>query len=257
MKIILSPAKSLDFSHPAPTDSFSQADFLTDSASLIEQLQDFSPEQISKLMGISEKLGELNYQRYQDWSLPLTPDNAKQSLFTFTGDVYQGLEADSLSNDDIAFAQQHLRILSGLYGLLKPLDLMLPYRLEMGTKLSNTRGKNLYDFWGKQLTDALNKELESEANPVLINLASNEYSKAVHLKKLAAEVITPVFKDEKNGQYKIISFYAKKARGLMARYIINHRITDPEAIKDFDLSGYCFSRDLTQGNQWVFIRNQQ
>ncbi len=255
MKIILSPAKSLDFETPALIDEYTQPDFLNDSLELIDQLQGFSPEQVSALMSISEKLGDLNYQRFQDWALPLPPGNAKQCLFAFTGDVYQGLDVKTMSNDDIAFAQQNLRILSGLYGLLKPLDLVLPYRLEMGTKLKTQRGNNLYDFWGTQLTDTLNTELENEPDPSLINLASNEYAKAVKLKSISANVITPVFKDEKNGQYKTISFYAKKARGLMTRFIINNRITSAEDIKDFDLGGYFYNPELSIANEWVFTRD--
>ena len=236
-------------------NTYTQPEFLDDSLELIDQLQGFSPEQVSTLMHISEKLGELNYQRFQDWALPLTLGTAKQCLFAFTGDVYLGLEAKTMSSDELDFAQQHLRILSGLYGLLKPLDLMLPYRLEMGTKLSTERGNNLYDFWGTQLTEALNAELIQEATPCLINLASNEYAKAVKLKTVSAEVITPVFKDEKNGVYKIISFYAKKARGLMSRYIINNRITHAEDIKGFDLGGYYYNPELTTSNAWVFTRD--
>ena len=255
MKIILSPAKSLDYQTPASTQTFTQPGFLEESQSLIDQLQTLSPEKVSGLMHISEKLGELNYQRFQDWSLPLSTDTAKQCMFAFTGDVYQGLDAQSMTDGDINFAQQHLRILSGLYGLLKPLDLMLPYRLEMGTKLSNTRGNHLYDFWGTQLTEALNAELGTEAVPCLINLASNEYSKAVNLKQISAEVITPVFKDEKNGTYKIISFYAKKARGLMSRYIITNRITRAKDLKGFDLGGYCYNPEVSAANDWVFTRD--
>ncbi len=255
MKIILSPAKSLDFETPTLIDGYTQPEFLDDSLELIDQLQDFSPEQVSALMSISEKLGDLNYQRFQDWKLPLAPNNAKQCLFAFTGDVYQGLDVNTMSSDDIAFAQQHLRILSGLYGLLKPLDLVLPYRLEMGTKLKTQRGNNLYDFWGTQLTDTLNTELENEPDPSLINLASNEYTKAVKLKSISANVITPVFKDKKNGQYKIISFFAKKARGLMSRYIINNRITSSEDIKHFNIGSYYYNPDLSAGNEWVFTRD--
>ena len=255
MKIILSPAKSLDYQTPALTNTYTQPSFLNDSLELIDQLQTLSPKQVSGLMHISDKLGELNYQRFQDWSLPLTPKTAKQCLFAFTGDVYQGLEAQSMTEQDIEFAQRHLRILSGLYGILKPLDLILPYRLEMGTKFNNNRGNNLYSFWGTQLIEALNAELEQEANPYLINLASNEYSKAVKLKQISAEVITPVFKDEKNGAYKIISFYAKKARGLMSRYIISNGITLAKDIKGFDLGGYTYNPKLTAGNDWVFTRD--
>lgn len=255
MKIILAPAKSLDFQSLALTKIYTQANFLDDSLELIHQLQLFSPAQISTLMNLSDKLSKLNYQRFQDWSLPLTTATAKQCLFAFTGDAYQGLEAKTMSNEALNFAQQHLRILSGLYGVLKPLDLMLPYRLEMSTKLNTLRGNNLYDFWGVKLTNFLNAELEQEHNPTLINLASKEYAKSVNLKNIKANVVTPIFKDKRNCQYKIISFFAKKSRGLMSRYIIDNRLTQVEAIKDFTGGNYRYNSDLSAGSEWVFTRN--
>jgi cytoplasmic iron level regulating protein YaaA (DUF328/UPF0246 family) len=205
-------------------------------------------------MGISDKLGVLNYDRYQEWSTPFTEDNAKQAVLAFNGDVYTGLDANSFKADEFKFAQKHLRILSGLYGLLKPLDLMQPYRLEMGTKFANQRGKDLYQFWGETITEALNKQLKSVKSDVLVNLASNEYFKSVKPKLLNAEVITPVFKDWKGDKYKIISFYAKKARGLMAAYIIKNKLTDVEAIKGFDYEGYCFNEGMSSAKEWVFTR---
>ena len=251
MLMLISPAKSLDFESPLATETFSEPDFLAHSQVLVDELRELSPPDIQKLMKISPQLADLNFGRFLNWQAPFTPNNARQALLAFTGDVYQGLDAGSLSEADFAFAQQHLRILSGLYGLLKPLDLMQAYRLEMGTKLANSRGKNLYEFWGTVITDALN----AQGSDVLVNLASNEYYKSVKAKQLNAQVVTPVFKDWKNGQYKIISFYAKKARGLMAAYIIKNRIEDVEQLKAFDVNGYYFSPESSKANEWVFLRD--
>lgn len=255
MLIVVSPAKTLDYETPPQTDKYSLPVNLEDSALLIAELRKLSPPQVSQLMGISDKLGALNFGRYVDWHSDFNPDNAKQALLAFKGDVYTGLDAESLTEAELAWAQQHLRILSGLYGILKPLDLMQPYRLEMGTKLANERGKDLYQFWGDTITEQLNSMLKAEDDPILINLASNEYFKSVNKKLLAATIITPVFKDLKNGKYKIISFYAKKARGLMSRYIIQNKITAPEKIKQFDIAGYQFNPAMTEGNEWVFTRD--
>jgi len=207
-------------------------------------------------MSISDKLGQLNAERFQTWHTPFTPDNARQAVLAFKGDVYTGLDAESFSSGDFSFAQKHLRILSGLYGLLKPLDLMQPYRLEMGTRFENTRGKDLYAFWGSKITEALNQLLASD-DKVLVNLASNEYFKSVQKKHLDARLVTPQFKDWKNGQYKMISFYAKKARGLMCRYAIQNRITQADDLKGFNLDGYYFSEDQSDNNNWVFLRDEQ
>ena len=256
MLMIISPAKTLDYDSPLATESYTQPDFLDDACELIDQLKDLEPHQVSNLMSISDKLGQLNAERFRTWSTPFTPDNARQAILAFKGDVYTGLDAESFSADDFAFAQQHLRMLSGLYGLLKPLDLMQPYRLEMGTRFENKRGKDLYAFWGNKLTEALN-QLLAEDNQVLINLASNEYFKSVKKKDLDGRLITPQFKDWKNGQYKMISFYAKKARGLMCRYAIQNRITQAEDLKGFNLEGYYFSEDQSDKNNWVFLREQQ
>lgn len=255
MLMLISPAKTLDFETPAHTAHYSQPDFLNESQQLIDALRDLAPQDISALMKISDKLGTLNYQRFADWQTPFSPDNAKQAVLAFRGDVYTGLAADNMSDDDLAFAQQHLRILSGLYGLLRPLDLIQAYRLEMGTKFANARGKNLYDFWGEEITEAINAQLK-DAGPLVVNLASNEYFGAVKPKALNAEVITPVFKDFKNGKYKIISFYAKKARGLMSAYIIKNRITDAEQLKAFDVDGYYFSPEESSASEWVFLRDE-
>tara|TARA_R110002049_G_scaffold199670_12_gene370093 strand:+ start:538 stop:1302 length:765 start_codon:yes stop_codon:yes gene_type:complete len=252
--IVISPAKTLDFETAPSTDSHSQPRFLQQSQQLINELKDLSTADIATLMKLSDKLAALNMARFQTWQKPFDLENAKQALLAFKGDVYTGLDAETLDVAGLEFAQQHLRILSGLYGVLRPLDLMQPYRLEMGTKFANAKGKDLYQFWGSQLRDSIESELK---DGVLINLASNEYFKAVEAKKLKARIITPVFKDWKNGQYKIISFYAKKARGLMSRYIIDHGINEPEDIKGFDSEGYRFSPEMSQADEWVFLRDHE
>lgn len=254
MLLLISPAKTLDFETPAPTAEFTQADFLKQSKQLISELRVLAPHDISNLMSISDKLSLLNFDRFASWKTPFKPTNAKQALFAFQGDVYTGMQAETFSAGDIQFAQQHLRILSGLYGLLRPLDLMQAYRLEMGTSFANSRGKNLYEFWGDTITGAVNKQLKELKSSVVINLASHEYFSAVKPKLLKAEIITPIFKDQKNGQYKIISFFAKKARGMMSTYIIQHRITDPEAIKQFNVAGYGFDLAMSSEREWVFTR---
>ena len=257
MLVVLSPAKNLDLS-PAdiPLDA-TQPVLMSDTQSLAKQCKKLSPADLSSLMGISDKLAILNAERFSSFTTPFTEDNAKPAVLTFNGDVYLGLDASTLSDEDLAFSQQHLRILSGLYGVLKPLDLMQAYRLEMGTKLANNRGDNLYQYWGSKIAKALNSDQDSNDDPVLINLASNEYFKAVDKKTLKAKIITPVFKDEKKGTYKVISFYAKKARGMMARYIIDKRITNPEQLKQFDTAGYTYSAELSKANEWVFTRAEQ
>lgn len=257
MKLVISPAKTLDFESAPVTKTHSNPSFLSNSQQLIDQLKELSQADVASLMKLSDKLAALNVARFGSWETPFTPENAKQAILAFKGDVYTGLDAEHFSEDDFSFAQDHLRILSGLYGLLKPLDLIQPYRLEMGTKFANSRGKNLYEFWDMLLTDTLNKEFSNEKEPVLINLASNEYFKAIKVKSLQAEIITPVFKDWKNGQYKMISFYAKKARGLMAAYIIKNRLKDPEQLKCFDSEGYYFSQEQSTGNEWVFLRDHE
>ncbi|MBI3145696.1 MAG: peroxide stress protein YaaA, partial [Pseudogulbenkiania sp.] len=234
MLMVISPAKTLDYTTPPRTARYTQPDFLDHSAELIEVLRQHSPAEIGRLMSISDPLAVLNAGRYADWSRPFTPGQAKQAVFAFMGDVYEGLNANQLEEAELDYLQHHLRVLSGLYGVLKPLDLMQPYRLEMGTRLANTRGKNLYEFWGDIVTDALRQRLAEAAEPVLVNLASEEYFKAVKPKQLGAPVVTPVFQDRKNGQYKIISFYAKRARGLMARWAAKHRVSTPEQLKAFD-----------------------
>ena len=256
MLLVVSPAKNLDYDSPLVTKQFSQPELLEHSKVLIKQCKKLTPADISSLMGISDKLAGLNAARFGQWSTPFTADNARQAILAFNGDVYTGLDAKTFSEDNFAFAQQHMRILSGLYGLLKPLDLMQAYRLEMGKKLENERGSNLYQFWGDIITEHLNASIAAQGDDILINLASNEYFKSVKKKSLQAQVITPAFKDWKNGQYKMISFFAKKARGLMARYIIENEITELEQLKAFDLAGYQYSSEFSQGNDWVFTRKE-
>ena len=256
MIIVLSPAKTLDYDTPAHVQTHSQPDMLPQAQELIDQLRQVSPQDLATLMKLSDKLAALNVARYGSWQQPFTTDNAKQAVLAFKGDVYTGLDAENLSAEDLDWAQNHLRILSGLYGLLRPLDLMQAYRLEMGTKFANHKGKDLYSFWDMQITDALNSELTNEASPVLVNLASNEYFKSVKTKQLNADIITPVFKDQKNGQYKVISFFAKKARGLMARWAIQERLTDVEQLKQFEEAGYYFSPEQSKAKEWVFLRDE-
>ena len=254
MLIFLSPAKSLDYDTPPHVSTYTEPAFLDRSATLIRQLRALSPADIANLMDLSDPLALLNFQRYADWSLPFTPQNAKQAVLAFDGDVYDGLSARTLSAADLDFAQQHVRILSGLYGILKPLDLMQPYRLEMGTKFKNEAGKDLYAFWGETLLNTINAELDTLARPVAVNLASEEYFKAAIGRKFKGELIQPVFEDWKGGKYKIISFYAKRARGLMTRYAVLNRLTAPEDLKGFDLDGYAFAPEASDEATWVFRR---
>ncbi|PCF94558.1 peroxide stress protein YaaA [Vreelandella nigrificans] len=256
MLSVISPAKTLDFETPSTTDKVTQPSFLDHSKPLIKILRDYSPQQLSDLMGISDKLAGLNAARFAEWHPPFTLDNAKPAAQAFQGDVYTGLEATSFSDSDNHFAQQHLRILSGLYGLLRPLDLIQAYRLEMGTKLPNEAGNDLYIYWKPTLTQALNSAILESGSKVLVNLASNEYFKAIDIKKLDARVITPVFKDEKNGTFKIISFYAKKARGLMGAWIIKQQINDPGQLTNFNVAGYRFDAASSQGDTLVFTRKE-
>ena len=256
MLIVISPAKTLDFDSASVTEKHSKPDFLRYSEQLIDVMRDKSPDEISSLMGISSKLADLNYQRYADWHTPFTPANAKQAILAFKGDVYMGLEVGAYSERDFDFAQKHLRILSGLYGLLRPLDLIQPYRLEMGTSVSNPKGKDLYEFWGKRLTNALNCELGHEKPKVLVNLASQEYWGAIQADAIDARIVTPNFKDWKNGKYKFISFHAKKARGMMAKYLIKNRVKSVKQAQAFDAAGYAFNPELSDGDDWIFTRRE-
>ena len=255
MLLVISPAKTLDYDTPPVTPRFTLPAHLEQASELIERLRELSPAQISELMDLSDKLAGLNAARYGSWTPDFTPANAKQALLAFKGDVYTGLAAEDFSEEDFDFAQAHLRMLSGLYGVLRPLDLMQPYRLEMGTKLANARGANLYEFWGERISGWLNEALAAQGDDILLNLASNEYFGAVKRKALNARIIDTEFKDLKNGQYKIISFYAKKARGLMARYVIKERIRDPEQLKAFDYQGYRYSAEQSKPDSLVFLRD--
>ncbi|MDJ0035007.1 peroxide stress protein YaaA [Pantoea allii] len=257
MLMVISPAKTLDYESPLATQRFTQPALLEKSQQLIKIARKLSPAQVASLMSISDKLAHLNAERFNSWQPDFSLENARQAILAFKGDVYTGLQAETFSEKDFDFAQDHLRMLSGLYGLLRPLDLMQPYRLEMGIKLANPAGQDLYSFWGDLLTEKLNDALASQGDDVLINLASDEYFKAIKPKKLHARLIKPVFLDEKNGKFKVISFYAKKARGLMSRYIIQHRLTKPEQLTRFDVDGYAFAADESRENELVFKRAEQ
>ncbi|MCC3718777.1 peroxide stress protein YaaA [Rouxiella badensis] len=257
MLTIISPAKTLDYESKLATKRFTQPELLDKSSQLIEIARKLSPAEISSLMGISDKLAHLNAERFNDWQPDFTPDNARQAILAFKGDVYTGLQAEDFSEKDFDFAQKHLRMLSGLYGILRPLDLMQPYRLEMGIRLNNPQGTNLYAFWGDLLTEKLNTILKEQGDNILVNLASDEYFKAVKTAKLDGEIIKPVFLDEKNGKYKVISFYAKKARGLMSRFIIKERLTQRKQLQAFSLEGYRFDAARSEGNELVFTRAEQ
>lgn len=254
MLIVLSPAKTLDYETPAITDISTKPDFIKRSAELIDILQQMPPAGIASLMRISDPLAALNAERFAAWSPRFTTKNAKQAMLAFNGDVYEGLNATTFNDKQLTYAQSHIRILSGLYGLLRPLDLMQPYRLEMGTRLSNPAGKDLYAFWGDTVTQALNQQIAEHKATALINLASEEYFKSVKPKLLTVPVITPVFLDWKGSTYKVISFYAKRARGLMARYAATKRIVRPHALKSFDVDGYAFDEASSDAKSWVFKR---
>jgi hypothetical protein len=254
MLIVLSPAKTLDYDTPPTTDAHTLPDFISHSSKLVDVLKHLSPADIASLMHISDTLAVLNAGRFASWSKKFTTKNAKQAVLAFDGDVYDGLDATSLTRKQLDYVQSHIRILSGLYGVLRPLDLMQPYRLEMGARLANPRGKDLYAFWGNIVTEALSEVLAAQKNRVLVNLASEEYFKVVKPKLLNAPVITPVFEDWKNGKYKIISFFAKRARGLMARYAAQKGINQPDKLKLFDVDGYAFAPSASDDHTWVFRR---
>lgn len=255
MLILVSPAKTLDYESDLNIDDFSVASHLSDSEILIKELQKKSPDDLSSLMGLSEKLSVLNFERNMNWTKPIKPNGtSRQSIFAFKGDVYQGLDAPSLSKSEINYAQKNLCILSGLYGLLKPLDLMYPYRLEMGTKFKTERGKNLYEFWGSKINTSINQISKENKSKAIVNLASVEYFSVLKNKEINLPVINPVFKDYKNGEYKIISFFAKKARGTMARFIIQNKIKKADELQNFNLDGYRFSKKESKENSPVFLR---
>ncbi|XZG70878.1 peroxide stress protein YaaA [Chitinibacteraceae bacterium HSL-7] len=250
MLMLISPAKSLELERPLPLPRHNQPQRLEQSQILIDQLRGLSPAELGKLMSISDELATLNYTRNHDWHTPFTPDNARPAVYAFNGDVYDGLDAYTLNSAGADYLDAHLRILSGLYGLLRPFDLIQPYRLEMGTRLANARGKDLYAFWGTQLADEINASGHSE----VVNLASEEYFKSVGTRRVAPSLVTPVFEDFKGGRYKIISFYAKRARGLMVRWAADHGIERASDLKGFDSDGYAFSADASDAKRWVFRR---
>ncbi|PRZ24069.1 peroxide stress protein YaaA [Flavobacterium granuli] len=252
MKIVISPAKSLNFEKELPTTQYTDSSFLKESRTVQKVLKQKAPAELAELMHISDKLADLNWQRNQDWKTPFTPDNARPAVYTFDGDVYAGLDAYSIPTDKLELLQERLRILSGLYGLLKPLDLIQAYRLEMGTKMPIGTHKNLYDFWKPTITKSLNKELKE--GELFVNLASNEYFSAIDVKALKVPVITPDFKDYKDGKLKIISFFAKKARGMMVRYIIDTNAETIDDLKAFNYGGYQFDANLSKGTHLVFTR---
>jgi len=256
--MVLSPAKSLDFTSPPTTTVATQPQYVAQAEALVEGLRQLSPQQLGALMGISDKLAALNAARFAEWKPSFTPQDSKQAVLAFNGDVYEGLDAPSLSESDLQWAQRHLRILSGLYGVLRPLDLIRPYRLEMGTAWPNSKGKDLYAYWGSQIAEALNADLAAGAGePVLVNLASDEYFRSVDRDVLDARVVQPVFQDgTPQSGYKVVSFYAKRARGLMARYAIQNRITEVEQLKGFDREGYRFVPEASDADRWVFRRDK-
>ena len=257
MLIVLSPAKSLDYKTPVMVKEPTLPEFVSESAKLIADLKKLAPQDVAKLMGLSDQLAVLNVGRYRDWSKKFTESNSKPAIYAFDGDVYDGFDVKTLNAKAVHFAQDHIRILSGLYGALRPLDLMQAYRLEMGTVFKNARGKDLYAFWGSRVTDSLKKILEKEKKPVLLNLASEEYFKVLQAKDLDCPVIAPVFQDAKDGKYKIISFYAKRARGLMARYVVENRISDPADLKGFNLDGYRYCAAESTAVKPVFRRAER
>jgi uncharacterized protein len=257
MLIVVSPAKTLDYESKLPTKDHTLPELTEHSCELIEVCRALTPTDIASLMKVSDKIAGLNAARFEQWSPEFNFDNARQAIFAFKGDVYTGLDAETLSKKGLQYAQNHLRMLSGLYGLLRPLDLMQAYRLEMGTKLANARGNNLYQFWGDIITNKINQALDAQGDNILVNLASNEYFKSVKSKQVEGTIVTPIFKDEKNGQFKMISFYAKKARGMMARYIIDNQITSIDGLQGFDASGYFFVDDESTTTELVFKRHEQ
>ncbi len=257
MLVLVSPAKTLDYVSPAATAEYTLPKLVDQSTQLIEECRKLTPVEIALLMKVSDKIAGLNVARFETWAPVFTAENAKQALYAFRGDVYTGLDADSLSSVSIVRAQKQLRILSGLYGLLRPLDLMQPYRLEMGTRLANKKGTNLYQFWGNTITDEVNLALEEQGDDILVNLASNEYFKAVKPKLVKGSIITPVFKNRKNGEYKVISFFAKKARGMMVRYILDHNVSTYAELIKFDSVGYYYCEAESTDASPVFLKEEQ
>ena len=254
MIAIISPAKKLNFSVDSPIKAFTQCHFLNESRKLVDEAKDYSFDEIMKMMNVSENIANLTVQRFQDWKTPFNKNNAKQAALAFNGDTYTGLEAETFSKEDFDYSQDHLRILSGLYGLLRPLDLIQPYRLEMGTKINNSKGKNLYEFWGRKISEKLNKDISNHDSKYIINCASDEYFKVIGLQNLNVQVIKPIFKDVKNGVPKVISFFAKRARGMMSKYIIKNRVQTINDLHGFNDNGYEFQPDQSDNNKLIYIR---
>ena len=257
MLVLLSPAKSLDYDTPPQTEKFSTPEFLDDSQELIDILKEYSVDGIRDLMDVSENLATLNVERYQEFSRPFTTENAKQALLAFDGDVYRDFRLDEYGGEEFDFLQDHVRILSGLYGILRPLDLMQPYRLEMGTRLKNERGKNLYEFWGSKITESVNAALDAQGDDILLNLASNEYFKSVKKKELNARMLDVKFMDLRGDKYKTITFYLKRLRGTMTDFMVRNQITDPEELKGFTEQGYYFSDERSSKDEFVFLRDEK
>ena len=254
MIAVISPAKKLNFNAESPIKAFTQCDFLDESKKLVDKAKDYTFDDIMKLMSVSENIANLTVNRFQAWNLPFDKQNAKQAALAFNGDTYTGLEAETFSQDDFNYSQDHLRILSGLYGLLRPLDLIQPYRLEMGTKMNNTKGKNLYEFWGTKISDQLNTDINNHKSKYIVNCASDEYFKVIDLSILNVPIIKPIFKDVKNGVPKVISFYAKRARGMMSKYIIKDRVQCIDDLHGFNDQGYEFRPDQSNNHELVYIR---
>jgi len=254
MITLLSPSKKLNFKHQDAVSAFTQCDFIESAQELVNKAKNLSSQDLKDLMKISDSLADLNKERFNNWSLPFNQDNAKQAILAFDGGVYSGLQAETFNQNDLEFAQDHLRILSGLYGVLKPLDLIQPYRLEMGTKFENAKGKNLYDFWSYEVTNNLNKNIKKHENKTIINCSSNEYFNVINQKNLEGNILNTVFKEYRDGELKFISFNAKKARGLLAKFVINNKITRNKDLKDFDLENYKFDSSLSDDSTFVFTR---
>ncbi|OZG49991.1 peroxide stress protein YaaA [Bombiscardovia coagulans] len=257
MLFLFSPSKTMDFQSPLTIEPHTLPVFSKEANQLIKICQRLTIEDIQTLMGVSRKIAELNFQRFQDWDCSDSPHKARQAIAAFAGEAYESLDTGNLSTIDMDYAQKHLRILSGLYGILRPMDLIQPHRLDMGTRLPNGNTMNLYQFWKTTLTEYLQQELSHSSVPIIVNLASQEYSKAVDIKKLNAKIIEPIFLDQKNGKSKVISFYAKRARGLMCRYAIRHQISQSAALQNFNLEGYCFDDNRSDDSHWYYVRHTE
>jgi len=254
MIAVISPAKKLNFNADSPIKAFTQCDFLDESKKLVDKAKDYTFDDIMKLMSVSENIANLTVQRFQDWNLPFDEQNAKQAALAFNGDTYTGLDAETFSQDDFNYSQDHLRILSGLYGLLRPLDLIQPYRLEMGTTMNNSKGKNLYEFWGTKISEQLNRDVNNHKSKYIVNCASDEYFKVIDLPTLNVPVIKPIFKDVKNGAPKVISFFAKRARGMMSKFIIKNRVQSIDDLHGFNDNGYKFQPAQSENHELLYIR---